>query len=139
MPRFIVKITLRPDSKKDFSPFFSEVSQDGTMALVSLFVVIVISPCPERGVDTGKCPVVECSSECLDAGVTQRDLSPFSAFSDNRHAAGEFCDFLCGLEAVMTVFAVWPKGWDQFWRQTGANARQPLDCSGCGRLIQNMR
>ncbi len=32
------------------------------MALVSLFVVIVISPCPERAVDTGECPVVECPS-----------------------------------------------------------------------------
>ena len=127
MQRFIVRSSLRPDSKKDFSPFFSEVSQDGTMALVSLFVIIVISPCPERVVDTGKCPVVECSSECLDAGVTQRDLSPFSASSDNRHAAGEFCDFLCGLEAVMTVFAVWPKGCGQFWRKTVAHARQTLD------------
>ncbi len=60
------------------------------MALVSLFVVIVISPCPGRAVDTGKCPVVACSSEWLYAGVTERHRSPFSAFSDNRHAAGEW-------------------------------------------------
>ena len=126
MQRFIVRSSLRPDSKKDFGSFFTEVSQDGTMALVSFFVVIVVCPCPERIVDTGKCPVVECSSECLDASVTQRYLSPFSAFSDNRHAAGEFSDFLCGLEAVMTVFAVWPKGCYQFWRKTVAHARQTL-------------
>ena len=68
MQRFIVRSSLRPDSKKGFwSIFFTEVSQDGTMALVSFFVVIVVCPCPERIVDTGKCPVVECSSECLDA------------------------------------------------------------------------
>ena len=97
------------------------------MALVSLFVVIVISPCPGRAVDTGKCPVVESSSEGLYAGVTEGHRSPFSAFSNNRHAAGEFRDFLCGLEAVMSVFAVRPKGCDQFRGETVAHVRQTFD------------
>ena len=79
------------------------------MALVSLFVVIVICPCPGRAVDTGKCPVVECSSEGLYAGVTQRYLSPLSAFLTTGTQPESFCDFLCGLEAVMTVFAVRPR------------------------------
>jgi len=82
------------------------------MALVSLFVAIVKSPCPGGVVNTGKSPVVECPSEGFYAGVAQRYLSPFSAFPDNRHTTGEFCDFLCGLEAVMTVFAVRSKGCD---------------------------
>ena len=58
MHRFVIGCSIGPDSEKDFDPFFAEVSQDGTMALVSFFVVIVICPCPGRAVDTGKCPVV---------------------------------------------------------------------------------
>ncbi len=56
------------------------------MALVSLFVVIVKCSCPGRAVDTGKCPVVECSSEGLYAGVTQQRLfvasNTYSKFND---------------------------------------------------------
>ncbi len=60
MQRFIICCSLGPKSKKYLDPFFAEIAQDGVVFLVSLFVVIVICPCPGRAVDTGKCPVVEC-------------------------------------------------------------------------------
>src|SRR3972149_139073 len=80
---------------------------------------------------------MKCPSEGFYAGVTERHISPFSAFSDNRYAAGEFCDFLSGLEPVMAVFAVWSKGCDQFWGKTFSHTRQTLDRVCFGEIIQD--
>lgn len=43
MPCFVIGCSMEPEGKKDFNPFFTEVSQDGAMVFVSLFGLCVLN------------------------------------------------------------------------------------------------